>query len=100
MGLVSLVVVDIVHIAGVAVFPVECDSPVPGNFNRPMPLQITLERMQIRPGVIHVLGPHASVEAVQDVRQLARVSGLDAFFRAIIETLFQALVPEVSDQWA
>ena len=66
-------VVDQIHIAGVAAFELKDNTPVSGHRNRPKTSKITLERVQPEAGQVHITGRGRLFEAGEDAFNLVRV---------------------------
>jgi len=87
-------VVEAVNIVGVSLLHAEGYAPVPGHLHGPEPGTVPLEGMQTGTGKGHVARLPGLVQAVQNIRQLPGVLGLDAACGPVEEQVFQALVLE------
>ena len=68
-------VVQIVHVEGVAVLEPERHPPVPRHGHCVMPPKAALEGVQPEAGEVHALRVRTAVEGGQDTEQLRRVAG-------------------------
>lgn len=76
-------IIETIHLVGVAFLECEDHPPVAGNLHCPETLQRTFQLMQIRAGVSHVLCHVRGIESIQNVRELLRMSGLNSFLCAV-----------------
>ena len=71
-------VIDVIHVLRVAVVKTKDHPPVGANCDRPRAFPITLERMHLEAGHIHIGNDAGRVEPCQNVAQLFNVLSFDA----------------------
>jgi hypothetical protein len=90
-------VVNQVHIKGIAVSVSENNSPVPGNLNRPKAFQVTLQRVQTKAGRIHVLYCQSRIQACENAPDFSQIPRLDTASVSAIKETFKSAMSEAYD---
>ena len=73
----------------------EGNAPVSRYLHGPLAFPVPSHLVQARSRKTHIFDPYGGVEQVQYVAYLLSMPGLDSFFAAIVEKIFQSLVGNV-----
>ena len=87
-------IVDQIHVAGIAGFKPKDDTPVAADRNGPEARQVSLQGMETPTGQAHVAGLRRLVQPGQNALDLAGQVGADPAPVALVVEAFQALVTE------
>src|SRR5690606_9479681 len=72
----------------------EGDTPVAIDPDRPMALQVALERVQLEGRQVHVIWARRDIEQAENVSELLHMRSLNAFRRASAIERLKSLVPK------
>jgi len=87
-------IISVIHKHGILALECEGQSPIPAHVNRPMPLQVTVERMQPPSRCIHILCPSGVVECEELEPQSLCMLWLNPGFRPFSKEPLDPFVPE------
>ena len=81
----------------IAIFKAKGDAPIGLNSNRPMGLQVALERVQPKPRCVHVVNRFGLPEQGKNQPEFLGMNGLNAYQAPGSMELLKALVSEALD---
>lgn len=88
-------IIDIVHLVGIAFLEGKNNPPVAGHFYRPVAFHSAFQLMQVRSRVPHVLHRIRGIKPIQDVRELLSMRSLDPLLRAVKKEVLKSLWAKV-----
>ena len=82
---------------GISAFEGKNHAPVSIDAKRPMPFQVTFQRMQIPGSCRKIFGPYRLIKSSQLQAQPGRVNRLNTSLASSLEKTLQAFMPEALD---